>query len=93
MANKTDDYNQMIARQETFLASMGKDINLYHERKKNIASLDLSKTALSKDQMLTMTARFCFILAGVLFAQSGSEERRVGKECSDPFSSRGCPAQ
>ena len=70
MANKTDDYNQMIARQGTFLASMGKDINLYHERQKNAASINTSKTALSKDKMLTMSARFCFILAGVLFAQS-----------------------
>ena len=70
MANKADDYNQMIARQGTFLASMGKDINLCHERHKNIASFDTSKTALSKDQMLTMFARFSFILAGVLFAQS-----------------------
>jgi len=70
MANNTDDYNQMITRQGIFLASMGKDINLYHERQKNIASLELSKTTLSKDQMLTVFARFCFILAGVLLTQS-----------------------
>lgn len=69
MPNKAESYSEMKFRQRAFLVSMGKDINLYHERKNNAQAWNSTNETFSKKEISTVFIRFSILLAVVLFLE------------------------